>query len=394
MAEKYRASEDLIIRMMKGNFVLTNVFSRAHFQASPKVLELLSMLGDAPRGLDEIEALIGKDLGKYSFLSRTCFSLGKGLVCNPDNLSESEEGKEVAFNTVKDLVDFMSGNLLIYSDRGAYSDHFRLKNSLLDKRRLGNFHQQISSFALLDLKKSIDDWWVDQKFLDDRSGIRDTAYKYVQENFIREYFTGEKTQGKTFLDIGCGIGYYDKIIAGNGAKVLGIDPNGKYIEWAKKNFSSPSLEFRQVDITADGLRSVKKGSFDAVLISDSLLFYFVAPDPKHPPKDVVEFLKEVKDVLKPDGSLYLIEPHGIFFLQSWYGAPDRPYTVMTEYNDRFFRVVPTLGELASAISKSGFLIKEIIEPAVSKDAAKHDLKAFNFCSKFPIWWFFHLIKDK
>lgn len=393
MLKYYKTCDDIILRFINGSIVVSNVFVRNHFQISLNVVDLLAFL-NSPRTMSEVETFVAGQIGNFTVAPKTCFSLEKGLVCNPDNLMESDTEQEICFSEANFLIDYMEKIFLVCSDREKYSEYFQIKRSFLDNKHLGNFHQQISSHVMGKLKWNIDEWWAKQKFEDDFSGIRNNPYKFVQEEFLKNYFSVERVSGKKILDIGCGVGYYDKMLSDRGAFVMGIDTNEKYIEQAKMMYSSDRLKFEHVDINSDGLKSLDKGIWDGVLISDVLLFYFVAPNLKNPPVDVVDFMKAVGSMLKPDGNLYVMDPHGVFFLQGWYGAAERPYVIMTEYRNRVFRVVPTLEELSHVFSKAGFLIKEIFEPKISREMKEYDPRAYHFCSEFPIWWFFNLVKEK
>lgn len=390
----YKTSEDLIVRFIEDKIVISNIFARVHFQANIKMVELFSFLNQS-HALNEMEDFLGtKGVSQLSLIPMAHFSLGKCLLENPDNLNLLSKADEIKFEGLEKLVAYLEENFLIYSDRAEYLKRFGQKKSFLDKRHLGNFHQQIGRYAMVNLKVNIDDWWVRQKFLDDLSGVRNTPYKFIQENFIKDYFTKDRLDHKKLLDIGCGIGYYDKIFADRGAEVLGIDTNEDHIKVANNKFSSEKLIFKCMDVNSGALDTLPKKYYDIVFLSDVLLFYFVNPNPKATPLEAVVFLKQIKELLKPEGNLYILDPHGIFFLQNWYGTQDRPYAVITEYHRKGFRVSPTLEDLSEAFAQGGFLIKEIRELWIDEGMKEHNPKAFSFCSEFPQWWFFNLVKEK
>ena len=68
-------------------------------------------------------------------------------------------------------------------------------------------------------------------------------------------------------------------------------------------------------------------------MSDALLFYFVPPNPKQK-YEIQNLLTSIKRVLKKNGRLFSLEPHGIFFLKSWLGEINNPFTIITEYNKK------------------------------------------------------------
>ena len=73
-------------------------------------------------------------------------------------------------------------------------------------------------------------------------------------------------EGRNILDIGCGAGVVSFLVSERfpQAHVTGVDTNPDAIKIAKLAFQRPNLEFRVVD--ANKLASLKKGSFDCVLL--------------------------------------------------------------------------------------------------------------------------------
>jgi SAM-dependent methyltransferase len=66
------------------------------------------------------------------------------------------------------------------------------------------------------------------------------------------------------LDIGCGIGQYANVTAGD---YLGIDLEGRYIEYARRRRGGPRREFRRADVTS---LVDEQRAFDVVLMVDLL----------------------------------------------------------------------------------------------------------------------------
>jgi tRNA (mo5U34)-methyltransferase len=89
----------------------------------------------------------------------------------------------------------------------------------------------------------------------DLHGVR-TAPDHPLGGFLRDlwrtvepYFPADMT-GKTVLDIGCNAGFYSQRMHERGARVTGIDHDGRYLEQAR--FAARELgydiDFRQVDV--------------------------------------------------------------------------------------------------------------------------------------------------
>ncbi len=96
-------------------------------------------------------------------------------------------------------------------------------------------------------------------------------------------------KNKKVLDLGCGPGFYVKILTQKGAKVRGIDISEESIKIAQEE--NPNIEFKIGDITKKF--PYKDSEFDVVLAT--LIFDHI--------EDWNIFLKEIKRILKKDGIL-------------------------------------------------------------------------------------------
>jgi len=68
--------------------------------------------------------------------------------------------------------------------------------------------------------------------------------------------------GEAILDVGCGDGYYDSLVAKTGAKVLGIDIHLEWLPFAQKYYSDERTEF--VFMNAEEM-DLPDESFDKVM---------------------------------------------------------------------------------------------------------------------------------
>ena len=87
-----------------------------------------------------------------------------------------------------------------------------------------------------------------------------------------------------------------------------------------------------------------------------------------------------------------MEPHYIFWLSPWLGNPDRPFTILTEYNNKKFGVTPNISKLIQEYSKGGFAVYWMDELVPDKSFEKIDYRAYNFAKEFPLWHIFELKK--
>src|SRR5262249_13427966 len=109
-----------------------------------------------------------------------------------------------------------------------------------------------------------------------------------------------RARGTTLLDVGCGHGVLLALLAvGHPERqVVGIDPDERKIEWARRSVGRcPNVALRAR--TTETLAADRPGSFDTVLVADVL--YLLEPAAWTP------FLLAAHALLKPKGRLVLKE---------------------------------------------------------------------------------------
>ena len=357
-----------------GTFVLYNVFARTCLAVDLRGVELLTAL----RKGDEVPD------GPVDVWEIHWFSNEAGLLADPTRMIRDRKDWPEA--TVLEPEAFRKKLLdlcLMVEDEAEYRERFSPKNSLLDFKNFGNFHQQLGQHLLAVKRIDPVKWWYGQKFTDDRKGIRDNLYKSVQETYLRNYFAEKLGKGVSIADVGCGVGYYSNMMAGFGANVLAIDPNGEYLDLARET-APDNIRFIRADIGSQGgLDEVESNSLDLVFMSDALLFYFV-PERPDQHADVSILMKDIRRVLKPGGTFISLEPHASFFLMPWLGAEDRPFTLLTEYRHRDFSIVPSMSDMVKAIVPFGFTVS-FLDELYSEDNGKIDARANGFAKEFPVW---------
>ena len=189
------------------------------------------------------------------------------------------------------------------------------------------------------------------------------------------------------LDIGCGTGFYTKFIAQFAGSVLGVDPSAKYLKIAETD-SPDNCTFNNLNIGTDGcLDFLPDSSFDFIFMSDAMLFYFVPPNKAIPPNlDIL--LTDIKRLLKKDGVFVNMEPHYIFWLAPWLGEPNRPFTILSEYLKKQFKVVPSMSEYIQKLNNKGFSVSWMDELVPTESFRDIDPRAYNFATEFPLWQIF------
>jgi phosphoethanolamine N-methyltransferase len=156
---------------------------------------------------------------------------------------------------------------------------------------------------------------------------------------VRAIVAGLDLRGKTVLDIGCGVGGLDEVLAGEvGATVTGVDVAQLIVKLGQERIArSPHKERIAIRLVEPGPLPFADRSFDAVFGKDAWL---------HIP-DKAGFFAEVLRVLKPGG---------IVACGDWMKSPG-PYSSDMEY---FFKMegltynLVTLAEYGRFVQGAGF----------------------------------------
>jgi SAM-dependent methyltransferase len=124
--------------------------------------------------------------------------------------------------------------------------------------------------------------------------------QFHYEHEQRYAFFAGRCAGLDVLDAACGIGYGSAILARAGARsVTGIDIAPEAVEYARKHYARPGVEFQQA--SAENLAELGR-TFDAAVSFETI---------EHLP-DPVRFLREVRGVLRPGGLFVCSTPNRDF----------------------------------------------------------------------------------
>jgi len=352
-------------------------------------------LGVDGRGLDLLTQAYRDDFpseedlsGSYPVWKISSFTNTDGLLADPTRMTRNaDDWPDAETLSGEDSIKCFTDACLLIDDTDAYDARFDEKADVLDRRHFGNFHQQLGQHLMLDRRMDPDQWWLDQKFESDFSAIRNNLYGAVQEYFLKGYFNKRFRQRHRVLDLGCGPGFFSNLAAATGAEVLGLDPNEKFLSIAAEN-AGPSASFQVAPVgTPEALDDLADDSFDFVLMTDALLFYFVSADPTKK-GDLDVLLKDIGRVLKPGGRFISVEPHYMFWLAPWMGGEDRPYTIFSEYRNRKFAVMPTWADFLSTFARRGWTAVAIEEAKPDPAYKDVDPRAYAFAAEFPLWQLF------
>jgi ubiquinone biosynthesis O-methyltransferase len=126
----------------------------------------------------------------------------------------------------------------------------------------------------------------------------DPASQKLFEIHSRRYETAARyVRGKRVLDIACGAGYGSQMLGLAGARaVVGVDISAQSVEYAKKHYQTPSVEF----VCANAEQFEWPERFD-VVVSFETIEHLQYPD---------KFLDRLHNLLVPGGELILSVPLG------------------------------------------------------------------------------------
>ena len=189
------------------------------------------------------------------------------------------------------------------------------------------------------------------------------------------------------LDAGCGNGYLSRILAKQGARVVGVDLSPRLLAMANSHEARAPLGVRFLQADLAELSSLGAGTFDLV-ISNVVL------------QDVRRLdaaLRELHRVLRPTGRLVFSITHPAFDLPParWVREPpdsdrpeERPFMAVDRYFDRVAlywapRGQPELvsfhrplRDFAEGLRKAGFVIVRLEEPRPGPEAIERRYRLF------------------
>lgn len=193
----------------------------------------------------------------------------------------------------------------------------------------------------------------------------------------------DRVRSKKVLDLGCGSGLFTSKLKKWGADVAGVDFSQGMLEIARTQ--QPDIKFFKANLTRLPFPS---GSFD--IVASSLVLHYLKN-----PKTVC---KEVWRVLKPCG-YFVFSMHHPFSSFSLLGqtltegkADQLAGANYFQHEPYRWRMLPgmelvsyhqTFETIASAVTKSGFLIESLLEAKPAKRTRPIDPKSYDESSRYP-----------
>lgn len=191
--------------------------------------------------------------------------------------------------------------------------------------------------------------------------------------------------GKRVLDAGCGEGRFARMLAGCGAKVIGVDLSVNMIRHARAMESEVPLDIDYFKADICDLSRFTAESFDAAVAYLSIL-------------DVLEYrgaIREIARVIAPGSQFLFSVVHPCFNPPGAAWEPRKPGTIPIFDKDKLFKKIdnylparelrfrmwptaPTdtvnfhrpLADYSRAVRDAGMLIREIVEPVPSDEVMK------------------------
>ena len=100
------------------------------------------------------------------------------------------------------------------------------------------------------------------------------------------------------VDLGCGLGFGTQLFIRNAESVVGYDLEGDFIDFARRSFTNPKLNFHKADILNRGVDKIRR-KFDFVVMIDVI---------EHIGYDQ-EAIKEASLMLAPGGAFICSTPN-------------------------------------------------------------------------------------
>jgi len=168
-------------------------------------------------------------------------------------------------------------------------------------------------------------------------------------------------EGKRVLDLGCGIGHNAVLLAQQGAKVIGVDPDARHLAVARERSEAAEVKVELHQSALADLPFLRSDSVDAAVSVMALASV----------EDVARVFRQVHRVLKPEAPLVASFPHPAFAMFD----PDdddatravRAYdqSEPIRWDDDGVTVADhprTISEIFTTLHRASFYVDQILEP--------------------------------
>lgn len=211
--------------------------------------------------------------------------------------------------------------------------HFlSLKDYSLTQQEFDLFHHEELDMLVTMPKPTNDElsrFYENSKYLphtDSNKSLLDKLYQYVKKNAIGNkviLLNSLKTEFKTVLDIGTGTGDFLLACKKNGWSITGIEPNQNARNLAQEKFRQIS-DNNSSQLFYESLKSLQESNVENLVKFDVITMWHVL---EHVP-DVENYIKQLRSLLKPNGTLIVAVPnfksYDAFYYGKFWAAFDVP----------------------------------------------------------------------
>lgn len=217
--------------------------------------------------------------------------------------------------------------------------------------------------------------------------------------FMREL---RNIRGKRMLDLGCGDGYYSRLMAEVGADVVGVDFSQEFIDLAKKQEQKQPKGIRYFCGDIAKMDFLPSGETDGAVAD--FVFVTIPTQEKY-----IQAIREVHRVLKKGGTVLISKGHPATF-----NRPDKSknYSVTYDKEPLYFdsltpqRIKMNIGgksaewtnyhrsleDFLNPWLENGFVITRVIEPRPTQNALEKFPEQLQGTDKLPYYIVFKLKK--
>jgi SAM-dependent methyltransferase len=171
-------------------------------------------------------------------------------------------------------------------------------------------------------------------------------------------------EARRIVDLGCGIGHNAVLLAQQGAKVIGVDPDARHLAVARERADAAEV---RVELHQSGLADLPFLRSDSVDAAISVMALATADD-------LSRVFRQVHRVLKPEAPLIASFPHPAFSMFDP-GSDDprrlaRPYHQRepVRWDDHGVTVADhprTISEIFTTLHRASFSVDQVLEPLSS-----------------------------